>query len=491
MEKHADYRSNLYNGFKAYVRFVLEKIYYRRTYVKGIENLPAPGTPVLITSNHQNALNDALGVLMAINDRKPRFIVRGDAFALGGGSFGKFLRTIGLLPAYRMSHDGEGALAGNDKTFKVSEQALIEGGTVLIFPEAGHSEGHWLSNFKSGFTKMAFGAAELGDFEKDILILPACNHYSTYFGIRGELYVEFGKPISLKQYYDLYKEKPRTAQREVSHLVREKIQEMMLDVRDKEHYHEIEWIRKSDFGDLYAKTKGFNPENLGEKLQADRLLVSALEEAEKAENPYYVPVVTDEGPSADDLIAISLEKQEQKRAAVGGEPRKGPVQDMFNLVKEYRNSMKTAGIRDVQFGFNPTKGDLAIRLVCLAILAPLAFYCLWPSVICYFLPLYFAKKMKGRLFDGTFLLAVNLLVLFPILGLVTFFWSWHTTSLLWGVLHTALIPMIILFEWAYFKWVKEAVRDIRWFKLMQTGEIERLRSLRNDIYTRLRQIVKI
>ena len=124
MEQQADFRSKYYKGFKAYIRFVLEKIYYRKLYVKGLENIPAAGTPVLIASNHQNALNDALGVLMAINDRKPRFIVRGDAFALGGGSFGKFLKSIGLLPAYRLNYDGENALAGNDKTFRVSEQAL-------------------------------------------------------------------------------------------------------------------------------------------------------------------------------------------------------------------------------------------------------------------------------------------------------------------------------------------------------------------------------
>ena len=487
MEQQADFRSKYYKGFKAYIRFVLEKIYYRKLYVKGLENIPAAGTPVLIASNHQNALNDALGVLMAINDRKPRFIVRGDAFALGGGSFGKFLKSIGLLPAYRLNYDGENALAGNDKTFRVSEQALLDGGTVLIFPEAGHSEGHWLSTFKSGFTKMAFDAAELGGFGKEIMVLPACNHYSTYFGIRGELYVEFGKPIPLSQYYELYKVKPRTAQRELSHLVRERIEGMMLDVKDKKHYHEIEWIRKSEIGDIYAKSKGLNPKDLGEKLQADRMLCASLENAERAENPYYTDFVCDEGFSADELAEMARVRQEEKRA--GGEPVKGPVQDMYKAVNEYRALLDEAGLKDVQFTLSLSKMDLGIRLLCLVILAPLAFYALWPSVICYFLPLYFARKMKGRLFDGTFLFAVNVLVLFPVLGLLTFFWDWHRTSLLWGAAHVALFPAIILFEWAYFKWVFEAVRDIRWFLLEKKGTIEKLRSARNDVYNRIKNVL--
>ena len=55
----------LYRAFKSYVRFLVEKVYYRRTYYINKDNVPADGTSLLVVSDHQNSMNDALGVLMS------------------------------------------------------------------------------------------------------------------------------------------------------------------------------------------------------------------------------------------------------------------------------------------------------------------------------------------------------------------------------------------------------------------------------------------
>ena len=77
--------SKAYWILKSYIRFWTEKVYYEETFVEGIENIPSDGTPVMIASNHQNSMNDALGILLAINDRKPNFIVRADVFGISAG----------------------------------------------------------------------------------------------------------------------------------------------------------------------------------------------------------------------------------------------------------------------------------------------------------------------------------------------------------------------------------------------------------------------
>lgn len=149
----------LYRIFKAYVKFLVEKVYYRRVHYINTGNVPSDGTPLLIVSDHQNSLNDALGVLLSISDRIVHFIVRADVFALGP-FVDKFLRKIGLLPAFRLDWEGESALNNNAATFRDSEKVLLDGNTVVIYPEAGHQTRHFLGTFSYGYTKMAFEAAK-------------------------------------------------------------------------------------------------------------------------------------------------------------------------------------------------------------------------------------------------------------------------------------------------------------------------------------------
>ena len=96
----------LYWIFKAYLRFFHDKIYYEKTYKVNSETISEDGTPLIIVSNHQNCLNDPLGLVFSFNDRKPHVITRADVFAVSPVA-DKFLRSIGLLPAFRLDYDGE------------------------------------------------------------------------------------------------------------------------------------------------------------------------------------------------------------------------------------------------------------------------------------------------------------------------------------------------------------------------------------------------
>jgi len=220
-----------YRMFKSYIRFFHDRIYYRRTYSLNTENMPPAGAPLMIVSNHQNCLNDPLGILMSIRDRKPYFIMRADVFAYHP-LLNKFFRSIGLLPAFRIDYEGEDALQKNKDTFLISEYELVNGSSLMMFPEAGHQNKRWLGDFSYGYTKMVFEAAALDHFQTEIFILPSCNHYSDYFQIQEQMLIKYGVPISVKPFYKLYQTKPRTAQRQVSALVRKQIEDLMLDIRD-------------------------------------------------------------------------------------------------------------------------------------------------------------------------------------------------------------------------------------------------------------------
>ncbi len=441
----------LYCAFKSYVRFLVEKVYYRHTYYINKENVPADGTPLLVVSDHQNSLNDALGVLMSIEDRIVHFIVRADVFALSPVA-DRFLRSIGLLPAFRLNWEGEAALQNNGATFRDSEKSLLDGNTVVIYPEAGHQDKHWLGTFSYGYTKMAFDAAEMGDFEKEIFILPSCNHYSEYRGLRTDMLIKYGTPISLKPYYELYRTKPRTAQREVNALVREQIKGMMLSIDDVEHYDSIDYIRQCSYGRKYAEALGLDPEVLPQKLESDRELVAALAEASRNDEAGVHAVY-------DNASALSAD-------------------------------INAARIREQHLDYVPGKGNIIAQVAVLLVLAPLAAFALWPALPAWLIPKYFADKAEDRMFSGTFTIALNALFIFPLLGLISLIVAWVKYSLISAVIYVALFPVLCLFEWTYARWIKELLQDIRAVKASRSGALGRIRKERETLFSCLDKILK-
>ena len=201
-------------AFRAYLQYVNSGLYFRKEHILGLENVPTNGTPVVVVSNHQNCLNDPLCVCLQLTDRRMNFIARAHVFK--NPIFNKALRAMGLLPAYRMGYEGLSAVSKNQETFDDAGKALNDGETLMLFPEADHQNKRWLGTFKLGYLRIAFAAAEKNNFEQDIMILPSCNHYSNYFHARTDMLIRFGTPISLKPYYERYKESPRETMVEIN-----------------------------------------------------------------------------------------------------------------------------------------------------------------------------------------------------------------------------------------------------------------------------------
>lgn len=439
----------LYWMFKAYIRFLHDRIYYKKTYCVNKEVVPADGTPLLIVSNHQNCLNDPLGLLFSFRDRKPYVITRADVFTVSPVA-DKFLRAIGLLPAFRLDYEGEGALGQNQATFKVSEQALIDGNTVIMYPEAGHQDKRWLGNFSFGYTKMAFEAAEIANFEKELFILPACNHYSNYFGLRNRLLIKYGTPISIKPYYELYKTKPRTAQREVNKLVREQISGLMLDVRDLDNYTAIDFIRTT-YGEDYARMQGVNPKDLPNRLLTDKDLVARLDEAKS---------VDEQG-----------------------------VNEIYNNARVLKQGIEELGITDAHLQGTPNPMVLGFKLLLLLLLLPLWIFSWWPSMLVYWIPMsIFKAKMKDPMFEGTLLFGSAALFTLPLFGLITFLVTGFNAGWLSALLYVLAFPLLMLFCWKYAGFAKKTLQSLKC--LMKPVSVETLKRMRTDLHGRLNKILK-
>ena len=440
----------LYKMFKAYVRFLHNWIFYKKTYQINSEAVPADGTPCLIVSNHQNCMNDPLGLVTAFTDRKLNVITRADVFMVSPVA-NKFLRSIGLLPAFRLDYEGEKALDKNTETFRQSEQALIDGATVLMYPEAGHQDKRWLGTFSFGYTKMAFEAAELANFEQEVFILPACNHYSHYFGMQNRMLVKFGTPISLQPYYELYKTKPRTAQREVNKLVREQISGLMLDIRDLDYYDAIDFIRTS-YGVDYAKKQGVDPDNLPERLLADKELVAKLDEAKK------------------------LDEKD--------------VNELYEEARALKQGICQAGITDEHLKGSVNPIALGFQLLGLLLLLPLWVFSWWPSMPVYWIPMsIFKAKMKDPMFEGTLLFGSAVLFTLPLFSLITLLVVGLNSGWLAAFIYVALFPVLMLFCWKYAMFGKKTLQSFQC--LLKPASVEKLKQMRRSLHEKLDKTLRI
>lgn len=438
-------------AFRYYLQFVNSGLYFRKEHVVGLENVPVNGTPCVVVSNHQNCLNDPLSVCLNMTDRRMNFIARANVF--NNPIAGKFLRKIGMLPAYRMSHEGLAAVAKNRSMFDAAGNALCDGETLMLFPEADHQNKRWLGSFKIGYLKIAFEAAEKFNFERDVMILPSANHYSNYFHARTDMVIRFGKPISLMPYYEKYKEEPRATMWEINEVVRDAVKELMLNIEDLEHYDQIDFLRETGYGRKYAMEHGFNFNYLPSRLLSDQKLVSALSEA-YAEHP------------------AEMEK-------------------VYEDTAELKRGLKKLRIRDWLFIRNPKLPMALLRGFWLLVLLPLFVASIIPTGLLFLIPKIFLKAwIKDKMFSSSFHVGASVFVSVPICLIVPFVLLAVFANIWWALGYLAAFPFMFVLAWNYMRLFWRFVGTCIFIKRKNRPVIEKLRALRTSIYERLDNMLK-
>ena len=453
MEKELKPRDHnlLLKAFRYYLQFVNSGLYFRKEHMVGLENVPVNGTPCVVVSNHQNCLNDPLSVVLNITDRRMNFIARANVFK--NPIAGAFLRKIGMLPAYRMSHEGYSAVSKNKDMMNASSNALCDGETLMMYPEAGHQDKRWLGSFKIGYLKIAFEAAEKFNFERDVMILPSANHYSNYFHARTDMLIRFGEPISLMPYYEKYKEEPRATMLEINDIVRERIKALMLNIEDLEHYDQIDFLRETGYGRKYAIEHGFKFNYLPSRLLSDQKLVSALQEA------------TTEHPE-------EMEKV---------------YEDTLTLSK----GLKELKIRDWLFIRNHKLPMAILRGLWLLILLPLFIVSMIPTALLFLLPKIFLKAwIKDRMFHSSIYVGVSVFVSVPICLILPFVLLACLANIWWALGYLVAFPFMFVLAWNYMRLFWKFIGSCIFTVKKNHNKINELRELRKSIYQRLDNLLK-
>lgn len=221
----------LYQIVKTIIRVALH-LYFGKIIVKGLKNVPKD-KPVLFLPNHQNALLDALLIVINCN-RKPFFLTRSDVFK------NNILKTIfklfQMLPIYRI-RDGRDSLKNNQAVFESCKTLLKNKESLLMFPEANHNLQRRVRPLSKGFTRILFSTLEAHP-ELDIQIVPVGLNYKKMVAFPDTAAIFYGEPIAAKEYYN--SENVNASVVALKELVSARIQKLTTHIASEENYEVIE-----------------------------------------------------------------------------------------------------------------------------------------------------------------------------------------------------------------------------------------------------------
>ncbi len=248
-----------YNFWRYFVVKAGLKLFYKRVKVVGKENFPK-GKPILIAPNHQNALIDAL----LIETHVPGTMValtRSGVFSTKFSNW--FLRSLNMLPVYRV-RDGLSSVTKNNAIFEQCIERLGEKNLVLIFPEANHDLRRRIRPLSKGFTRIAFDAELKYDWELDLQILPVGLNYSEHRRSRNNVQIVYGKPISVKNYKELYETDERKAANQLKSDVSDEMKETVMHVPNLDQYPAMQVLLTDLENDVQEY---INPEKVNQKVR--------------------------------------------------------------------------------------------------------------------------------------------------------------------------------------------------------------------------------
>ncbi len=437
--------SRPYDIYNRYLRFCHNYLYYKKVHVVGRENIPARGIPTFVISNHQNGLMDALAILYLFDDyRQPVYIARGDIFKKD--FVARILRFLKIMPTFRSRDGGRRDIQQNNVTFQIAANVLNSGGTLAIFPEAGHQAGHFLSTFKKGFPRIAFKAEELSNFELNLQILPLNIHYSNYFNFRSELLVTVGKPFTIDEYFELYKKEQNQAYLELNNKARAIVKSLMLDIENKTYRLEFEQLLQLYHTPL--KTLKKKEENyLYTQLQEDIHIVSQLSQLEEENHQLFKKLM-----NKTRIYRKGVEKLQFRDWLINNEEI-----DIFYLVK---------------------KG------LFLLFFFPLFLFGFLHNIIPFSLPNLLKRKIKDPMLHSSLHFAVSVLISFPVFYLLIFIISLCcTNSLIFSVFYFFAVFGTLFFFYYYKKCYLKWKGAFRYYFLSRKGvkEVLKIQQLKKDI----------
>ncbi len=428
-----------YDAFRTYVSRAFRK-YYRHYVITGKENVPL-NEPVLFTVNHQNALMDALAILLNIK-RQPVFLARQDIFK--GKRVINLLTFMKILPVYRM-RDGASSLKKNEKIFSLLSAVLKNNGAGGIMPEGNHGHQRKLRVFGKGAFRIGFQAQQTIGNERSVLFVPVGLDFKHYQNFRTDLLINFGKPIRILDYMPAYDEDPVDATNRLRDDLRKGMSEVMVDIQSKNFYDAIQ-----DSREILVSHKVANAEMKKSDLYAhfkqEKIMVRALELAEE-DDP--------------DFMNRYAEK-----------------------LNEFKKQVKESRLRTWLFQRESySYGKIFLQCFSLILALPVFLFGWLHNIIPYLIPVFYTKKVKDPQFHSSFKFVLAIF-LFPVFYLIIFALSFLFLPAWWlSLIYLLLMPICGYLAFKYYIATKKVFGKIRYNLGMnkKNSTVQRAKRLNSEI----------
>ncbi len=407
---------------------------HKKIMVVGKENVPT-NKPIVFAPNHQNALSDPMAIVLHLS-QQPVWLARADIFGQSK-IVDAILRFMKILPVYRI-RDGIGNLEKNDATFNTSVKVLENNAALALFPEAAHTGKRQIKDHKKAVPRIVFMAEEKTNGKLDIQIIPTGIHYSHYWKFNRVLLVNLGKPVQVKDFYEIYVKDAQEGIRKLKEAIYEATLPLIVNFRSSLYYEDFEHILKI-YGHRFLKRSGLKPthHNL---FKTDQVLANRLDQLE-AEKP-----------------------EETKKIAE-------KARHYYQTLKE--NGLKNRLVKANRKYLPRLLGNVLLLIVTL----PLYLYGLLFNALPFFIIDRLVRtKVKDRVFWSSYIL-VAAMILFPVFYLLEL---WAVSGWLPGwpakILFLVSLPFIgkLAFNWY-----------ILWLKTIGISEVSRIKWLKKSLFNQL------
>ena len=426
-------------------------LYFRKVESVNNSNLPRK-MPVILGPNHQNALMDALAFCYD-TELQPVFLARADIFKKK--TVISFLTGINIMPVFRI-RDGISNVKKNDEIFEKSLRIIQNKiNPLCIFPEGNHGDKRRLRPLVKGIFRIALMAQETYGETPAVKIVPVGIDYGHYQKFRTTLFLNYGKPIEISEFCNVWKENPVDAINQVRDRLSQELKKLMIHIATEEYY-DLYMKLRGIYNPLMREKMGIKDKSLAGRFRADKKMIDLLDQA--------------------------LEKQPEEIALLN------------QHMTEYQNLLKQYNFRD--WVIKKGKFSLALLLAdafMLIIGLPVFVIGFVTNILPYQMPVQIAmSKIKDTQFHSTFKFVLAM-IFFPLMYLLWMIPGFILMESGWARLAFFLsLPLTGMAAWFYYIHFKKTRSRFRLFRMSLAGNpaIKKMTGLRTTIIERMDPITQ-